>query len=242
MKHSETWTSDHIGGEMTLTRWGHYGTPALVFPTAGGDSEEIERMHVVDACADLLEAGRVKLYSCDSIAGKAMIEKWGTPEQRHRLLQAFHRYVRNEVVPAIRADCGGVDDLEVIVSGASIGAFNAVAMVCRFPDVFSTAIGMSGTYDLQKMYEGTFTEDFFYSSPIHFVPGLEGELLDRVRQRFVLLASGEGAWESIDESWRMAKVLGEKGIPNRVDSWGTDWEHDWGTWRAMLPVYLDEFA
>ena len=29
----------HIG----LGRWGHYGTPVLVFPTAGGDAEEIER-------------------------------------------------------------------------------------------------------------------------------------------------------------------------------------------------------
>ena len=32
------------------------------------------------------------------------------------------------------------------------------------------------------------------------------------------------------------------GIPNRVDNWGPDWDHDWPTWRAMLPQYLDELT
>ena len=37
-------------------------------------------------------------------------------------------------------------------------------------------------------------------------------------------------------------VLVRKGVPNRVDSWGTDWKHDWPTWRRMLPQYLDEIC
>ena len=31
-------------------------------------------------------------------------------------------------------------------------------------------------------------------------------------------------------------------IPNRVDQWGEEWDHDWPTWRAMLPLYLDELT
>lgn len=56
------------------------------------------------------------------------------------------------------------------------------------------------------------------------------------------MPSGEGDFEDIGESWRMANVLGAKGIPNRVDPWGTQWRHDWVTWREMLPKYMDEFA
>jgi esterase/lipase superfamily enzyme len=37
-------------------------------------------------------------------------------------------------------------------------------------------------------------------------------------------------------------VLGSKGIPNRVDPWGTDYDHDWSTWRQMLPKYLGELV
>ena len=40
----------------------------------------------------------------------------------------------------------------------------------------------------------------------------------------------------------MADLLGSKGIPNQVAPWGTEWSHDWGTWLAMLPVYLDELT
>jgi esterase/lipase superfamily enzyme len=63
-----------------------------------------------------------------------------------------------------------------------------------------------------------------------------------LRQRLAILASGQGAWEDVGESWRAAEVLGRKGVPNRVDAWGEEWEHDWGTWRSMLPTYLDEFC
>ena len=39
-----------------------------------------------------------------------------------------------------------------------------------------------------------------------------------------------------------AHILGSQGIPNRVDSWGDDWHHDWPTWRHMLPQYLNELT
>ncbi len=56
------------------------------------------------------------------------------------------------------------------------------------------------------------------------------------------MPSGEGDYEDIGESWRIAAVLGAKGIPNRVDSWGPNWHHDWETWREMLPKYLAKYA
>jgi esterase/lipase superfamily enzyme len=98
---------------------------------------------------------------------------------------------------------------------------------------------MSGTYNLESFMGGS-SDDLYFSSPIHFVPGLLGPALDELRQRLVILASGEGAWEDVGESWAAARVLGDKGIPNRVDSWGPDWEHEWPTWWAMLPLYLKE--
>src|SRR6185436_12544527 len=62
------WRSERLGREVTLVRWGTYGQPVLLFPTAGGDAEEVERMHLIGACNPLLEAGKIKLYSCDSVA------------------------------------------------------------------------------------------------------------------------------------------------------------------------------
>lgn len=241
MKQFERWFSDRIQSHVSVVRWGFVGTPVIVFPTAGGDAEEIERMGLVGAAMRHIEAGRVKLYSCDSIAGAAMLRGDGSPRYRAALLNRFHEFVRHEMIPAVRADCQS-DDIGVITAGASIGAFNAVAMVCRYPDAVTTAIGLSGTYDLSRFVGGDGGEDLYFATPGFFLPGLDGPQLELLRSRMVILASGEGRWENIGESWRLADVLGSKGIPNRVDSWGWDADHDWPTWRRMLPVYLDQLT
>jgi esterase/lipase superfamily enzyme len=241
VKTVERWFSGRIQREITVVRWGTYGRPVLVLPSAGGDAEEIERNGLVGACGQLIAEGRVKLYSADSVAGQAMIAREGSPGHRLWLLNQFHECVRREVVPAIHADLGG-QPMDVIASGASIGAFNAVALLCRYPDVFSAAVGMSGSYRVERFYDQTWTQDLYFSAPLQFLPGLDGSQLGLLRQRFVILATGEGRWENVADSWRMASALGAKGIPNRLDNWGPDWEHDWPTWRAMLPQYLDELT
>ena len=241
MKTVQRWFSDRLQDEITVVRWGTFGRPVLIFPSAGGDAEEIERFGLVDACGQLLAGGAIKLYSVDSVAGQAMITKAGSAEHRTWLLNQFHQFIRYEVVPAIHADLGD-QAMDVIASGASIGAFNAVAVLCRYPDVFSAAIGMSGTYRIERFYDSFWSQDLYYSAPLQFLPGLGGPQLELLRQRRIILASGAGAWEDIGESWQMASALGAKGIPNRVDNWGPQWEHDWPTWRRMLPQYLGELT
>jgi len=234
------WFSSRLNQDVTVTRWGSIGTPVLFFPTAAADAEEVERFQMVRALAPLLEAGRIKLYSVDSVAGRALLS--GQSAQAiGRVQTQYDGYVHHELVPAIRADCQS-PGIEIVVTGPSIGAFNALSVLCRHPDVFSKAICMSGTYDITKWMNHQVPEDHYYASPVHFLPNLgEGAQLARLRQRFVLLTHGTGRWEEPQQSWRMADVLGAKGIPNRVDAWdGRD--HDWPTWRDMLPKYLSEMA
>lgn len=243
MSHKDVtrWHSDRLQRGVQLVRWGHFGTPVLLFPTAGGDAEEIERFQLIQAVQPLIDAGRIKIYSTDSVAGSAWVSGQHSAGYCSRLQNIFDAFICQEVVPAIRQDCAS-SDIEVVTAGASIGAFNAVATVCRHPDVFRLAIGMSGTFDLSKFMDGRMNQDFYFSSPLHYLPRLEGPQLERLRQRLILLPSGEGNYEDIGESWRMAHVLGAKGVPNRVDPWGPEWHHDWETWREMLPKYLSEFA
>lgn len=245
MKLMTSWWSDRLGQEVNVVRWGEAGVPFLMFPTAGGDAEEIERFLVIDTVADYLAETRIKVYSCDSVAGRTMLGREGPPRHRMRVLNQFQDFVGYEFVPWIRDDCND-PSIEIIAAGSSIGAFNALALLCRFPDVFSNALCMSGTYDLQRFLqpeagvEAGMTRDFQHASPLHYLPYLEGARLDRLRGRFALLASGRGRAEDIDESWRMAAALGARGVPNRVDDWGESWHHDWPTWRNMLLRYLDE--
>jgi esterase/lipase superfamily enzyme len=158
------------------------------------------------------------------------------------LTHQFHQYVKHEVAPAIRKDCKS-PEIPIWTAGSSIGAFHAVAAVCRFPDIFHRALAMSGTYNLLRFIERPDpTEYFFVSSPLHFVPTLAGQHLDVLRTRYIHFASGEGKWEDINESFRLAKLLGKMGIPNWVESWGKDADHDWVTWRAHMPKILDAWT
>ena len=138
-KTASRWYSQRIEQEIGLVRWGHWGQPVLVFPTAGGDAEEIERMHLIGALAPLIDGGpdqglflrqprRPRLRRQDRL-GRLPLRRCST---------ASRTASRSEVVPAIRTDCrdGGV---EVIAAGASLGAFMAVAVACRYPWLFRAA-------------------------------------------------------------------------------------------------------
>ena len=232
MKVTDSWYSERLGRDVQVARWGEVGVPFVIYPTAGGDAEEIERFLVIDTLSEYLAEGAIKVYSCDSIAGRAMLTGEGTPAHRMALMDRFLDFVGEELVPAIRADCDS-DDIQMLVGGASIGAFNALASVCRFPRIFRKALCMSGTYDLERFLEAPVTRDFWSASPLHFLPHLTGGRLDALRECFVLFASGEGRAEDIG-------VLGAQGVPNRVDSWGEEWEHDWPTWRNMLHRYTPD--
>lgn len=242
MKERTTWRSDRLGEEITLVRWGTVGKPVLLFPTAGGDAEEVERFYMIDVASDLLKDGRVKIYSIDSIAGRAMLRGDGSPQHRGKVQDLFQEAIYHEVMPAIRADCKDAS-ITAITAGASIGAFNSLACVVRYPDAFSHALCMSGTFELRRFIkDGDPGARFWSSSPLTLLPKLSPAHLERLRKRFVLFASGEGEAEDIGESWRAAKLLGDHGVPNRVDSWGKDWKHDWPLWRKMFPQYLGELA
>ena len=238
-KVSTSWYSERLSKDVDVRRWGEEGAPVLIFPTAAGDAEECERFLMIDTLAPLLSDRRIKLYSVDSVAGQAWLKEDNDTRTAARVQNQYDSFIYNEVVPAIRMDCQS-DEIEIIATGSSIGAFNALAVTCRHPDVFSKAICMSGTYDLSKFLEGPVTKDYFESSPLHFLPEASDDSLAQLRERFILLTHGTGRWEEPAQSWRMADLLGKRGVPNRVDEWGSEWDHDWPTWRKMLPQYLDE--
>ena len=197
---------------------------------------------MIKALGGLLEQGKIKIYSVDSVAGRAWVSGEHSTRYCSWLQNRFDEFLYHELVPWVREDCNS-PEIEIVTAGASIGAYHALTALCRHPDVFSHAICMSGTYDLEKFLQGPPNDDFYYSSPLHFLPNLtDGGLLEQLRKRFVLLTHGQGRWEEPEQSWRAAHVLGAKGVPNRVDPWSEAYDHDWTTWRSMLPHYLAELA
>jgi esterase/lipase superfamily enzyme len=175
-----SWYSQRVQRDVTVTRWGEIGTPVLFFPTAAADAEECERFHVLDAIDSLIAEGRVKLYSVDSVGGQAMVVEEHSPLEAARIQNQFDAFVYHELVPAIRTDCRS-PEIEIVVTGPSIGAFNSLAAICRHPDVFSKALCMSGTYDVERFLDGRVNGELYYASPSHFLPNLDAR--ERLKRR-----------------------------------------------------------
>jgi esterase/lipase superfamily enzyme len=58
------------------------------------------------------------------------------------------------------------------------------------------------------------------------------------RSSHIHLFSGSGEYEEPESARRFAGILYGKGINYDLDIWGSEWRHDWNTWRAALPHYL----
>ena len=62
---TELWSAA-LGSAGTVIRYGHWGRPVLVFPSERGRAWDFENNGMVGAVADLIDAGRLKLYCVDS--------------------------------------------------------------------------------------------------------------------------------------------------------------------------------
>lgn len=219
-----------------MARWGHFGAPVLIFPTAGGDFEEIERFQLVAALGGLIDAGRIKAYSTDAVATRAWLAATTSVQECVSLEERYDSLLYEEVLQRIRVDCQD-DHIEPILVGASLGAATAVMTLFRHPDSFRAAIGLSGVYDGGAGHCDTAPRG---NSPIAYVATLAGAQLAQLKRRPITVGSGEGHYENPNDSKRLADALGAKGIACRFSLWGTERDHTWSTWRDQLPRLLTE--
>jgi esterase/lipase superfamily enzyme len=224
---------------MEIAVYGHYGFALLMLPTAAADYLEYERFQLIDALQPIIEAGKIKVFSINSINSEAWLNNQMQPRHKAIRHQQFNSYVADEVVPFIQQNTS--KQTPIITTGASLGALHAANMFFRRPDLFAGTIAMSGVYDLTAYTKGYFDEDVYFNSPMHYLPNLEDEnILNRLRASgHIHLLSGSGNYEDPEASRQLGGILQAKGIRHEVDIWGPDMRHDWPTWRAMLPYYIN---
>src|SRR5690606_20936639 len=126
------------------------------------------------------------------------------------------------------------------LTGASLGAFHAANTFFRNPEIFEGVIAMSGVYDLKAYANGYYDDNVYFNSPVDYLKNLTDEnIINSLRNKNIIIASGQGAYEDPFASKALSDILHSKEIPHWLDLWGTDIDHDWPTWRKMLPYFLD---
>ena len=239
--------SPAIGTAGSVVRYGHYGRPVLVFPSEQGRASDFAGNGMVEAVADLIDAGRVKLFCVDSYDAASWAARDLPLEDRARRHGAFESWIVDQVVPFIRQDMGG-DEADIALAGCSMGAFHAVNFACKRADLFPLAMGFSGNYDPAAWHGwGERGDAAYFNSPADYLGNLNGDHLDWLRTRLsVLLVCGQGQWEdttgALDSTRHVAGLLAAKGIRHELDLWGYDVPHDWPSWRAQWAHHLPRFC
>ena len=234
-----TWTAPRLRLPARLARWGHYGTPVLIFPTAGGDFEEIERFQLIAALAPLIDGGRIKVYSIDGTAARAWLAATTPAQDCARLQDNYDAFVYEDVLPRIRQDCRN-DRIEPILAGSSLGASAALRSLCLHADSFRAAVGLSIVCDFSAQCTTTTPEDIRFESPVACLSALSAAQLERLRHRTIILGTGEGDYEDPAASKRLTDAFASKGVACRLTLWGPASAHTWSSWRERLPPMLVE--
>jgi esterase/lipase superfamily enzyme len=238
IRETHQWFSPALQKEMPLAVYGHYGFALLMIPTAAADYLEYERFELIHQLAPMIDAGKIKVFSINSINTESWMNKG--MEGAHKAIRQnqFNEYIFNEAVPFIRSFTS--NETPIITAGASFGALHAMNVFLKRPDLFNGVIAMSGVYDLMEYTDGYYDDQVYFNSPIHYIPNLtDHETLEKIRTGKMIIASGSGSHEDPEANRRFSGVLHSKSIPHDLEIWADDIHHDWPTWRKMLPYFID---
>lgn len=231
------WYSPNLHRDMEIAVYGHWGFALLMFPTAAADFLEYERFQLIDSIGWALDEGKCKAFSINSINRESWLNDHMHPHDKAVRHQQYNQYIVEEVIPFINSHCQS--QVMIITTGASLGALHAANTFFRLPHMVHGTIAMSGSYDLKQYTRGYWDDNVYFNSPVHYLENLsDHETLEHIRRGRIHIVSGQGAYESPDESRRLSHILHVKSIPHELDLWGHDMPHDWPTWRKMLPHYL----
>ena len=232
--HHHSWHSPAVGRRMHVRWFGRGGARLIAFPTSMGDHNEWPNRYMPDVLREPIERGWLQLWCVDTNQDASWYDKGIHPRHRAWRHLRYDAYLKDELLPFI----WHVNDTPfTITTGASFGAYQAMAFALRHPQLVQRVIGMSGMYDVSGM-TGGYTDDLVHAcNPAAFVRHeWEGWRLDALRRMDIIIAVGEGD-PNIAENREFSGALWEKGIGNALRVW-SGWSHDWPYWERMIVKYV----
>lgn len=225
---------------MELLVFGHSGISVLFFPTRKGRFYELENRGIIDALRTKIENGYLQVFCIDSIDNESFYSQNNPSHKVVRHLQ-YENYILNEVLPFIHNENNSD---YIIAAGCSMGAYHAVNIGLRHPDVFNKLLGMSGRYDLcqnldhyEDLLEGYWDENVYFNMPSQFIPNLsDDKTLGFMKKQEIVLAVGRQD-VFYQNNCDLNHNLWEKGVNSQLYAW--DYEaHSASFWRKMVDCYL----
>ncbi len=242
VEYHKRWSSC-LNQEIELKIYGTSGKAVLVFPSMNGRFYDFEDFGMVEAVKNFIEAGKIQLFTVDSIDCQTWTNWSASPAERARRHEDYDRYIIKEVVPFINKV--NQSKKKILTTGCSMGGYHAINFFFRHPEVFDSLIGLSGVAKLSMFVGDCADECIYHNSPLMYLAGpVDDNTLKLYRASKIVLCAGQGAWEApmIEDMKALGAILAKKRIPCWLDLWGYDVVHDWPWWRRQLPYFLERLG
>lgn len=235
--------SYHLKKEMSFNVYGHTGKPVLVFPSSGGSQNEYADFGMIDACHSFIEAGLLCFYTVSSYDNESWFAHNKSIHEMAKAHDCYENYIINELVPLIFYETNATG---IIATGCSMGGFHTMNFSLKHPDVFDTAIALSGVYDA-RFFTGDYYNDLavYFNSPMDYLPNMNDPwFMEHYQRNTYVICVGQGDWElpHLLQTKNFQKIFTEKGLDAWFDYWGTDSAHDWNWWKKQITYFLEELS
>ncbi|MFN3589802.1 MAG: alpha/beta fold hydrolase [Spirosomataceae bacterium] len=222
-----------LGKEIEFMVSGHWGYPILLFPTSMGNTYQNRDFGLIHTIEDLIEAGKVKVYSVDSIDFQSFYNKELPPNIKIYNYNLYTRFLHEEFVPMIQRTC---QVHRIAVAGCSFGGFHAANYAFKYPDTVNQLISMSGAFSISSFMNGYFDDNVYFNNPVDYLPKRDSWIYDHMQ-----IILGTSDWDICrQDNLSLSHLLAGKGIDHWFDEkkWAP---HDWPLWRTMFPEYVRSF-
>lgn len=219
---------------MEFLWYGWSGRPLIVFPTSGGRFHENEDFGLIGSLGDKIDRGEIQVIAPDSIDNESWYNYGAHPGWRAFRHDQYDRYLRQELIPYIQHRAQRSD---IMVYGASFGAYHAANLAARHPDVISRAICFSGLYDIHRFVAGYWDDNCYFHCPTSFIPNMSEWDVAALKNLGWVIATGEHD-SLVQQNRDFSNLLWSKGIANHSEFWGGQFGHDWPWWREHLRRFV----
>ncbi len=240
-RHYKKWYSPHLQRDMEMLVFGFAGKPVIFFPTRTARFYDYEDWKVIEALQPKIDSGELQIFCIDSADKQSFYNKSITPAERILKHNLFERYILQEVFAFIKTI-----NLhpEIISAGCSLGAYHAVNIAFRYPQLFHKVVGMSGRYDItiqlpyfEDLFEGYRDNHILYHMPTQYLPLIQSEnLINQLRKLEIIIAIGnEDAF--LQNNQLLHTQLENKQIQHEFHIWKGE-AHKAQYWSEMVQIYF----
>lgn len=205
---------DKANKDFDLVVYGSTGRPAIAFPEGDSSCLSWENNGMVDAVADLVDAGKVQLFCVDTSDSESWHAHGALREYRLENLEGFFAFVEGELATFIKK-VSGPKELPLVL-GAGMGALNATIAMLRRPKDYSGLLALSGTYDVHQLIEGELDEPWRAFSPFDLLADLTSRKAEAtlLRERQLAFVCGQSDSETgADTQRQLDAAMAERDVP-----------------------------